>query len=133
MASDVALLFKAVKAGNVPVVRALLAENPEWVHARDKDESTPLHHAAWKGFPELVDVLIDAGADIGAHNRNDHWGTTPLHAAAHGNQKAAAEALIRRGADVNLAKTGGGSPLAETKVHNATAVAKLLVAHGAVE
>ncbi|RYG25308.1 ankyrin repeat domain-containing protein [bacterium] len=132
-AVDATALFRATKAGNLALVRSLIEKHPEWIHARDKESSTPLHWAAWKGHPEIIDLLVSAGADVHSHNENGHWGTTPLHAAAHGNQRAAAEALIRLGADVNLAKTGGGTPLAETKVHNATAVAKLLLAHGARE
>jgi len=127
-------MFRAVKAGDVARVKELLAQDPALVHARDGDQSTPLHWAAWKDQPEVVEVLLDAGADIQAHNENYHWGTTPLHAAAHGNNKRAVEALIRRGADVNALKANGtGRPLGETKVHNATAAAKLLKAAGAVE
>jgi ankyrin repeat protein len=126
--------FKAVKDGNLAVVRELLLAEPDLVHVRDGDQSTPLHWAAWKGHPEIIDMLIDSGADIGAHNENGHWGTTPLHAAAHGNRKLAAEALIRRGADVNAQRAiGKGTPLAETRTHNATAVAKLLRENGAIE
>jgi ankyrin repeat protein len=130
---DATALFRATKSGDSGLVRALLNEHPDGVHLRDKEGSTPLHWAAWKGHPEIVEILVAAGADIQAHNENGHWGTTPLHAAAHGNQRAAAEALIRLGADVNAEKTGGGTPLAETKVHNASAVAKLLLANGARE
>lgn len=130
---DATALFRATKSGDSSLVRVLLNEHPEWVHARDKEGSTPLHWAAWKGHPEVVEILVAAGADIQAHNENGHWGTTPLHAAAHGNQRAAAESLIRLGADVNAEKIGGGTPLAETKVHNASAVAKLLLASGARE
>jgi len=126
--------FRAIKAGDSGKVRELLAHDPSLVNARDKDESTPLHYAAWKGHAELVDVLVDAGADLQAHNQNFHWGTTPLHAAAHGNQQHSAAALIRRGADVNAVKsTGSGTPLAETRVHNAIAAARVLKAAGAVE
>lgn len=127
-------MFKAVKAGDAQAVRSLLAADPSLVHAVDADKSTPLHWAAWKGHPEVIEVLLDAGADIQAHNENFHWGTTPLHAAAHGNQKASVEVLIRRGADVNAVRsTGSGTPLAETKAHNATAAAKLIRAAGGVE
>jgi len=126
--------YKAVKDGNLAQVQSLLKEQPDLVHARDDSKSTPLHYAAWKGEAEIIEVLLDAGADIQAHNENDHWGTTPLHAAAHGNRKQATEVLIRRGADVNAVRaTGKGTPLDETKVHNATAVAKLLRAAGATE
>ncbi len=127
-------LYRAVKAGDVEKVREMVSANPQLVHARDGDQSTPLHYAAWKGHAPVVEVLLDAGADIQAHNENYHWGTTPLHAAAHGNQPQATKALIARGADVNALKANGiGTPLAETKVHNATAAAKILRAAGAVE
>jgi len=127
-------MFRAVKGGDVAKVKELIAADPALVHARDSDLSTPLHYAAWKGHAELVDILVDAGADIQAHNQNSHWGTTPLHAAAHGNQPKATAALIRRGADVNAVKaSGSGTPLAETKIHNATAAAKILRLSGAIE
>ena len=80
---------------------------------------------------EVVQAPLDAGADINDHNQNDHWGTTPLHAAAHGNQKKVAEVLIARGADLTARNMNKRTPLGETEVHNATAVAKLLVAAGA--
>ncbi len=125
-------LFKAAKNGDIASLRIMLAANPKLVHERDKEESTPLHWAAWKGHAGAVELLLDHGADIQAHNANEHWGTTPLHAAAHGNHRAAAEVLIARGADVHAVRsTGSGTPLDETKAHNATAVAKLLKAHGA--
>lgn len=126
-------LFKAVKAGNLEAVRALLAHDPSSVDARDKDDSTPLHWAAWKGHAPIVEALLDAGAAIDAENQNGHWGSTPLHAAAHGNQRAAAELLIQRGANVNARRPDGHTPLTETKVHDAKAVARLLLEHGAVE
>lgn len=127
-------MFRAVKSGDAAKVRSLLALDPGLVHARDKDQSTPLHYAAWKDQPEVVELLLDAGADIQAHNENYHWGTTALHAAAHGNNPKAVAALLRRGADVNALKANGtGTPLGETKIHNATAAAKLLIAAGGVE
>jgi ankyrin repeat protein len=118
----------------VEKLRLLLEALPELVHVRDKEGSTGLHLAAWRGHPEAVELLLDKGADIHGHSENPHWGTTALHAAAHGNQKEVAEVLIRRGADVNAVKTSGsGTPLAETRVHNATKMAKLLRQAGAVE
>ncbi|MDR3688834.1 MAG: ankyrin repeat domain-containing protein [Fimbriimonas sp.] len=127
-------MFRAVKNGDIDKVRELLAADADLVHARDAEASTPIHYAAWKGHPEIIVLLADAGADVNAHNDNGHWGTTPLHAAAHGNRPQAVEALIRKGANVNSPKsTGPGTPLAETKVHNATAAAKVLRQAGATE
>ena len=119
-------MFKAAKSGDLPTMHALLESNPALVHCIENDGSTPLHCAAWKGHVEAVRVLLDAGANIGAVNSNDHYGTTPLHAAAHGNQRAVAELLIARGADLSVRNLNGNTPLGETKIHSATAVAKLL-------
>ena len=87
-------IIKAAKSGDAEKIKALLQHDSDLINARDKDGSTPLHCAVWKGHQTVVSLLIDAGADVNAQNTNDHWGTTPLHAAAHANQAAIAELLI---------------------------------------
>lgn len=119
-------IIKAAKRGQVARVEELLATDNSLIDARDKDGSTPLHCATWKGQQEVVASLIKAGADVNAHNNNDHWGTTPLHAAAHANQAAIAQLLIDHGADLNAQDKEGRTPMFHTTFHKAKAVAKLL-------
>src|SRR5688572_12503949 len=116
-------IIKAAKKGNVEALKALLAHNPALVAATEADGSTPLHCAAWKGFPDACEALLSAGADVNARSSGEHYGGTPLHSAAHGNQRAVAEVLIRHGADVNAVSSNGRKPLDETEFHKATAVA----------
>ena len=124
-------IIKAAKSGNVLRIKELLAADSSLINARDKDGSTPLHCATWKGQQEVVASLLEAGADVNAHNTNEHWGTTPLHAAAHANQAAIAQMLIDRGADVNAKDMTGQTPMHHTTFHKATAVAKVLGKYGA--
>lgn len=126
-------IIKAAKAGDVSAVRTLLEADASLIDARDSDDSTPLHCAAWKGHAEVAALLLDFGADIQARNSNGHWGDTPLHAAAHGNQRAVAELLIARGADIHAKNASGNTPLQETEAHKATPVANLLKKHGATQ
>jgi len=124
-------IIKAAKAGDLAKVQALLASDITLIHARDKDESTPLHCAAWKGHPEVVAFLLSAGANANAKNTNDHWGTTPLHAAAHANQAAIVDLLIGQGAELNAEDLNGKTALHHTTFHKATAAAKVLKKYGA--
>jgi len=126
MADSKKEIIKAAKSGNVAKVKELLATNATLVQARDKDGSTPLHCATWKGHQETVAVLLDGGADVNAENSNEHWGTTPLHAAAHANQAAIAQLLIEHGADLNARDLNGKTPMHHTTFHKAKTVAKLL-------
>jgi len=119
-------IIKAAKNGHVALIKDLLATDKSLINARDKDGSTPLHCATWKGQKEVVALLIAAGADVNAHNANEHWGTTPLHAAAHANQAGIAQVLIDNGADVNAQDMEGRTPMFHTTFHKAKAVAKLL-------
>ena len=125
------LVIKAAKSGNAPALKALISADSGLLNARDSDDSTPLHCAAWKGHAHVVRLLIDLGADVNAKSANEHYGDTPLHAAAHGNQRPVAEILIARGANIHAVNLAGRTPLAETEVHKATAVARLLREHGA--
>lgn len=125
-------IIKAAKHGDLVRLEQLLEADRSLLGARDKDGSTPLHCAIWKGHQAAVALLLEAGADVNAHNENDHWGTTPLHTAAHANQAAIAQLLIDRGANLNAKDREGRTPLFHTTFHKATAVAKLLEKHGAV-
>jgi ankyrin repeat protein len=119
-------IIKAAKSGDVLRIKELLAADSALINARDKDGSTPLHCATWKGQQEVVALLLEGGADVNAHNSNEHWGTTPLHAAAHANQAAIAQLLIDHGADLNAKDMEGRTPMFHTTFHEAKAVAKLL-------
>lgn len=124
-------IIKAAKSGDAERIRALLANDKSLIDARDKDGSTPLHCAVWKGQQRVVELLLAAGADANAQNENDHWGTTPLHAAAHANQAAIAQLLIDHGADVNATDLEGRTPMFHTTFHKARAAVKVLEKYNA--
>lgn len=124
--------IKAAKKGDVARLKALLKSDSKLLMARDSDGSTALHCATWKGLEATVIWLISVGADVHAHNENDHWGTTALHAAAHANQAKIPQRLIDAGADVNAKDREGRTPLFHTSFHKAKAAEKVLLRHGAV-
>jgi len=55
---------------------------------------TPLHTHAGEGRKEVVEILIKAGANVNAKNRD---GATPLHSAAVRGQKETADLLRKHG------------------------------------
>jgi ankyrin repeat protein len=59
-------------------VKRLLKLDKSLIDATDKDGSTPLHCAAWKGHAEVVYPMLDSGANINAKSQNEHYGDTPL-------------------------------------------------------
>ncbi len=113
-------------------MKTLLEGDQDLLEARDADGSTALHCACWKGHLEAVRFLVQAGANLQAHNTNDHWGTTPLCAAEHANRAEIATLLIEAGADVNARDMNGQTPLHYTGFHKASSAAKVLVQHGGI-
>ncbi|EYC46227.1 hypothetical protein Y032_0404g849 [Ancylostoma ceylanicum] len=59
--------------------------------------ATALHVAAAKGYTQLLELLIKAGGNILARDK-DGW--TPLHAAAHWAEKDSCKILLEHGASI---------------------------------
>ena len=57
---------------------------------------TPLHFVSQTGNTEIMDLLIERGADINALNKD---GNTPLMLALYTNHREAAELLLQNKAD----------------------------------
>jgi len=68
------LLTFVASSGHYSVAK-LLIENGADVNERDRDKSTPLHHAALQGHLSVAKLLIEKGANINARNSK---GETPL-------------------------------------------------------
>lgn len=82
------------------LLRAMLAESPARVHERGGDGQTPLHFARSR---EVVDLLLDAGADIDARDV-DHRSTPAqwMLGDGPGARMALAAYLVERGASVDI-------------------------------
>jgi uncharacterized protein len=97
--------FDSATYGNTEAVTRMLADNPAWVSARDEYQFTALHNVAGEDQLDMINLLLDKGADPNAQN---DVGIAPLHLAAY---PEVAELLVRRGADINLRSHDGSTPL----------------------
>ena len=75
------------------------------VHARDKEDATPLHWAALFSEAKIVKVLLKAGADVNVQRKD---GYTPLHlAATYNGNPAMVEVLLKAGANAKIKNSDG--------------------------
>ena len=68
----------------------------------------PIHNAASFGHCNVIELLIEKGANV---NAVDRWAWTPLHESCTRDKLDVAALLIRRGADVTRKNCDGKSPL----------------------
>ena len=73
--------FDAVERGDKDTVANMLKSDSSLAVAFDDDGATALHHAAFYGHREIVELLHDAGADINARDKTH--GATPAGWAIH--------------------------------------------------
>ena len=104
-------LARAAERGQVAKVRKLIEQGAD-VNARGRAQKvedanfewwlpagrTPLYLAAQNGHVEVVQLLLDRGADP---NLGDEYGETPLHQAARRAECEIGELLLKAGADAN--------------------------------
>jgi ankyrin repeat protein len=122
-------LHSAASLGYLEMVGLLLKHNAN-IAARDRiSNDTPLHWAARHACNDgVIDLLIDAGADVEARN---NLGDTPLLEAVSFAKTANIRKLLARGANARARDDFESGVLHELKADGTLAMLELLVAHGA--
>lgn len=120
-------MLNACEKGEIETVRTLLSSDPSLITTTDKDKYTPLHRACYENQTEVVKLLLENGADVGAVTE---MGWQPLHSCCPWNNKESAVLLIQNGADVNAKSEGGQTPLHIAAGHAASLpLVQLLLMH----
>uniref|UniRef100_A0A8C7DZ59 Poly [ADP-ribose] polymerase n=1 Tax=Naja naja TaxID=35670 RepID=A0A8C7DZ59_NAJNA len=121
-------LFEACRNGDVERVKRLV--RPENVNGRDTAgrKSSPLHFAAGFGRRDVVDYLLQSGANV--HARDD-GGLIPLHNACSFGHAEVVNLLLRHGADPNARDNWNYTPLHEAAIKGKIDVCIVLLQHGA--
>ena len=109
-------LMLAASLGQLDMVKALLAAGAD-VSVRDEREYTALMHGVYnpdldRGFPEVVQVLIAAGADI---ETKMFYAIRPLMLAAGAGEAGVVQVLLKAGADPKARNEGGRTALMMVK------------------
>jgi ankyrin repeat protein len=73
---EAATVAEAIKNREMTSVRFLLEKKPDLLHAADEHGNQPIHWAVMTRQTDLIDYLLDRGADINAVRPN---GTRPIH------------------------------------------------------
>jgi ankyrin repeat protein len=123
-------IFTLCVAGHPSDVLKKLDEAPELLEAHSTDGWTPLHLAAFFGWAELANTLLDRGADVNSRSTNS-MENTPLHAAAAGGSVPLLDLLLKRGAHPNATQEGGWTALHAAAQSGNRAMAETLLANGA--
>jgi ankyrin repeat protein len=123
-------LHLAAAHGQEKVVILLLGAHAN-VNQFEHDEhgkKTALHWAAFKGYPSIVQLLLDCGANIEAKT-ND--GETALMAAAIKGHKAIVQLLLESGANIEAKTNDGKTVLMFAAINGYEATVQLLLKSGA--
>jgi ankyrin repeat protein len=114
-------LFTYARQGNVEGLRRIVSGAT--VNARDERGHTPLIIAAYNGFAEMAELLLELGADPNLQNQA---GDSALMGAAFRGHLAIVLMLLRFGANAELQNAKGLSALGIATLFGRTEVAYFL-------
>ncbi len=89
---------------------------------------TPLFMAANWNYPEIVEALLENGANPG---KQDNEGITPLHASVQAGNKEILKMLLSAGAPVNTSDKNGLTALHDTVLWENRVLTEILISAGA--
>jgi ankyrin repeat protein len=122
-------LMTAVQRNDLAAVKQFIAQGGD-VNQVDGNRDVPLIMAAYKGYTEIVEALLEAGADVTAVDPG--MKATALHAAAYAGRTAAARLLIQHGIALDAqGPYNGYTALHDAIWQNNVDTAEVLIAAGA--
>jgi ankyrin repeat protein len=120
-------LIEAARTGESSAALTRIGAGVE-LDARDSTGTTALHWAVYNNAREIIDALLEAGADPNIGNR---YGSTPMAEAAVGGDVEVIRALLAAGADVESPNVEGQTALMIVARTENIAAAEALLAAGA--
>lgn len=114
--------------GDRTIVDTLLEKGSDVNEENERDKKTPLSLAAMYGDVELIQILLDKGANI---KTADQANIPLLGYAAVGKDENIVRELLNRGADVTKKGAGGATPLMHAMTRPDHAITRLLLENGA--
>ena len=99
-------IHEAAKEGDIVKMQIILRESPELLDLPDRSGYTPLHWAVIYGRKDMLEYLIDRGADVKGSDKALHsW--TPLQAALFAYNNEVSDLLVSHGALKELDRDKG--------------------------
>lgn len=93
-------IYDAIDANDFDLALRVITADPAAVESVD-DIPPPLHDCIYQDKPEMLEWLLDHGADI--ERRDQDYGSTPLNCAVVMRHKRIIRTLVQRGADATHA------------------------------
>jgi ankyrin repeat protein len=116
-------LHMAAYNGHSEIVK-LLIDHGATIDCRDNEGKTPLIHACTDAFPETVEILLDAGADVNAKESTE--GFTPLMMGAGLGQTDVVRVLLRHNADKAMRDDDGDAAIDHARNKGHAEIVELL-------
>lgn len=104
-------VFEVILNDKVSDLKHLLEVDPKCANSVGWHGLTPLHQAALKSNQELVDLLLEYGANV---NRPNAYGETPLHLACQAASVKFIHKFLEIGAELRAEDSAG-----RTCIHHA--------------
>jgi ankyrin repeat protein len=123
-------IHAAAGGGNLAEVQDLVKHDPALVTAKDSDNLTPLHVAAFYGHKDVAEFLLAHRAEVNAKTSEE---LTPLHLAAQTGNQQVMEVLLAHHADINAVDSKGWTPLVRAEKWRHQDAAGFLRKHGGHE
>ena len=99
------IVAAAAGRGDLEAVRQLVDDNPNWIHTVGSHGRTMLWEVAYRGKLEVVQFLLERGADInlpGCYHIEHRLEITPYCVARYEGRNLVADYLLEQGAKIDL-------------------------------